>query len=427
MKLVHFEKKMGLLGAIAITVGAVIGVGIFVIVGPMGRDSGPWLPLTFLIAAVPAIIGALVACALGSTIPRDAGGFFYTKLLFGRYPATIVSGLIIIGAVGAMMTVSVGVANYVGIYFPTVPKPAIAIGMILLAWLVNEFGVMASATFQIITVAQLISGILLVIIAALIGGAHPDFSQSLPRGIPGFMQASVIAMLTYTGWNIVGEMGDEIENPKRNIPLTIIFGLGIVMVLYIGIGWVVSGSLSVTEMGNTQVAVLDTAMRYLPKWTSHYINLAAFSAAITSVNAVFLAVPREFSALSEEGILPKWIMKFNPKRQTFPVSIALIAIAGCALTFLPWTPDIWGMFCVAGLLTANVFFSIGAIRLPRLFPDQVKNAPFPIKKFWLYPSGVLGAIFSLAFAGMAFYFFQPIILITGILCAILLFLAWRSA
>jgi hypothetical protein len=71
------------------------------------------------------------------------------------------------------------------------------------------------------------------------------------------------------------------------------------------------------------------------------------------------------------------------------------------------------MFCVAGLLAANVFFSIGAIRLPRLFPDQVKNAPFPIKKFWLYPSGVLGAIFSLAFAGMAFYFFQPIILITG--------------
>ena len=422
----QFEKKLGLGGSVAITVGAVIGVGLFVIVGPMGAKSGSWLPLAFAVAAVPAIIGTLVACALGGTIPTDAGGFYYTKLLFGRYPATIASTLVIIGAMGAMMTVSIGVADYVGMYFPSLPRPAVAIGMILLAWLVNQIGIMASTGFQIVTVVQLITGILLVIIAALLGGAGPDFSQGLPKGMPGFMEASVIAMLTYTGWNIVGEMGDEIKNPRRNIPLTIIFGLGIVILLYVGIGWVVCGTLTVQEMSESKVAVLDTALRYLPKWTTHYINLAAFSAAITSVNAVFLAVPREFSALAEEGILPKWIMKFNPKRQTFPVSIALIALAGCLLTWINFNPETWGMFCVAGLLSANVFFSIGSMRLPKLFPDQVAAAAFPIRKSWLYPSGILGGIFSLAFAGMAFYFFKPIILVTGILLALALVMAWSS-
>jgi APA family basic amino acid/polyamine antiporter len=295
-----------------------------------------------------------------------------------------------------------------------------------MSWFVNEIGVAASVSFQIITVVQLISGILLVIISALIGGGHPDFSQPLPQGISGFLQASVIAMLTYTGWNIIGEMGDEIENPRRNIPLTVILGLGIVTMLYVGIGWVVSGTLSPEEMKASKVAVLDTALYYLPRWTTHYINLAAFSAAITSVNAVFLAVPRELFALSENGILPKWFMKYNPQRQNFPISIAVVAIAGALLSLLNLNPDIWGMFCVAGLLGANALISMGTLRLFALFPDKVANAPLKLKKSWVYPSSILSALFSFAFALMAFYFYKPIVLVFAIVVLITGLLAFRS-
>ncbi|MFA6034418.1 MAG: hypothetical protein WC889_16075, partial [Myxococcota bacterium] len=78
MKLIHFEKKLGLPGAISVGVGAVIGVGIFVIVGPIGALTGPWMPLAFVVAAIPAIFGAVVAMALGGVMPSDGGGFFYT-------------------------------------------------------------------------------------------------------------------------------------------------------------------------------------------------------------------------------------------------------------------------------------------------------------------------------------------------------------
>ena len=427
MKLVQFEKKLGLMASIAITVGAVIGVGIFVIVGPMGANSGSWMPLCFALAALPAIFGTLVSVALGSTIPTDAGGFFYTKQLMGRYAGSIASVLVIIGAVGAMMTVSMGVADYLAIYFPNIPRPLVASAMILVTWLVNYVGIMASAKFQIITVAQLVSGILLVIIPALIHGGNPDFSQPLPHGMGGFAAASVMAMLTYTGFNIIGEMGDEIENPRRNVPLTIAFGLGIVILLYCGIGWVVSGTLSVAEMKASKVAVLDASRHYLPAWTVHYINLAAFAAAITSVNAVFLAIPREFLALSGEKMLPAKLAKYDPKRQSFPIAMALVALSGCAMTFLNLNPDNWGMFCVAGLMAANAVISIGAFKVFSLFPEQISTSPFPIKKWWLYPAAVLSIIFSAAFAIMAFYLYWPVIPVAGLMLSAVMVLCWKSS
>jgi len=426
MKLVQFDKKLGLAASVSITVGAVIGVGIFVIVGPMGANSGSWMPLAFAIAALPAIFGTLVSCALGSTIPTDAGGFFYTRQLLGRYAGTAASALVILGAIGAMMTVSMGVADYMALYFPGLPRFLVASSLILISWLVNWVGVMASAKFQIIAVVQLASGILLVIIASLLGGGSPDFSQPLPHGMPGFMQACVIAMLTYTGFNIVGEMGDEIKNPRRNVPLTIAFGLGIIIILYTGIGWVVSGTLTVAEMKTSKVAVLDTAFHYLPAWTAHYINLAAFAAAITSVNAVFLVVPRELMALSGEKMIPAWLAGYNPKRQSFPAAMALISALGCGMTFFNLNPDVWGMFCVAGLMAANALFSIGTLRLFAVFPAQVNSSPLPIKKWWVYPSAVLSALFSAGFAGMALYFYKPLALVAAILLPGALYLCFRS-
>jgi APA family basic amino acid/polyamine antiporter len=407
MKLLSFEKKLGLPGAICVTVGAVIGVGIFIIVRPIGNDSGSWMPLAFSAAALPAIFGTLVAISLGATIPADGGGYYYTKSLLGHYFGAAASSLVVLGAMGAMCTVSVGVAEYVSLYFPAVPKPLVAIGLILLTWVINSFGLMASEKFQIGMVVQLASALIIVIIAALIGGGHPDFSQPLPKGIPGFLGAGALACLAYTGFNIVGELGDEIENPRRNIPLTIVFGLAIIIFIYVGIGWVVAGTLGPKELNESDVPLLTTALFYLPDWMKHYINLAALAGAVTSINAVFLAVPREFSAMAEDDILPRWIMKFNPERGTFANGMAVVAITGCLMMLFNFSEDLavsvdqWGVVCVAGLLLANVLFSVGVFRLFKLYPDKVASSPLSISRSWLFPAGALSALFSLAFGVLA--------------------------
>lgn len=426
MKLIHFEKKLSLAGAICVTVGAIIGVGIFIIVGPIGRDSGAWMPLVFVIAAIPAYFGAAASSALGSTIPADGGGFFYSRSLLGRYAGSVTSMLIVIGAMGAMGTVSVGVANYLAIYVPEIPRPVTAISLILLSWFINYIGIMASEKFQIVLVVQLVTALFLVIIAGVIDGGNPDFSQPLPKGVGGFVGAAVLACLAYTGFNIVGELGDEIENPRRNLPITIMVGLSIVALIYIMCGWVVAGSLSVDEMGTSKVALMDAAMRHLPRWTQHYINLAALGAAVTSINAVFLAAPREFTALAEEGVLPKWFLKFNSKRQTFDNGMYVVLAVGCGMMLLQRKADDWGLMCVAGLLLSNVILSVAAFFIFKKFPEKVTTSPLPLRKWWVYPCAAFSALFSLAFGLLAFTQWKPVGVIIGAGVAVGLALTWRA-
>jgi APA family basic amino acid/polyamine antiporter len=209
-----------------------------------------------------------------------------------------------------------------------------------------------------------------------------------------------------------------VENPRRNIPLTIAFGLGIVMSVYIGIGWLVAGSLSVEELKTSKVALLDAAMRHLPSpWVRHYLNVAALFAGLTSINAVFLAVPREFAALAEEGILPKWVMRYNERRQTFPAGIGITAAVGCVLVLPGLNPDIYGLLCVAGLMLANAIFSVGAMRLTRLYPEQVAAAPLKIRDTWLKPAAVISALLSIAFGALAVFFYWPVAVVLGLFAA----------
>jgi basic amino acid/polyamine antiporter, APA family len=426
MKLIHFEKKLGVAGAISITVGAVIGVGIFVIIGPIGANTGPWMTLAFLAAAVPAIVGTVVSVALGSTIPADGGGYYYSKSLFGSYAGVVASALIVIGALGSITAVSVGISDYFIYFWPGLPRIGAAIGIILFTWLINWIGIMASEKLQIAMVVQFLIAFAVVLIVALAKGVHPDFSQPLPAGTGGLIQAAVLAMMTYTGFNILGEMGDEVENPRRNIPIVIAVGLVIIIACYVALGWVVSGALSAAEMKASKVALLDAVKGWFPGWFIYYLNLAALTAGLTSINAVFLAVPREFSALAEDGILPKWIMHFNPERQTFPRGIAVTAIAGCLGTVLNLNPDLYSLVCVSGLMLANAMFSAGSLRLFSLFPEQVASAPITIKKWWLYPAAVLSTIASLAFGILAIAFYWKIVWVMVPMVVIGLILVYRA-
>jgi len=216
-------------------------------------------------------------------------------------------------------------------------------------------------------------------------------------------------MMTYTGFNILGELGDEVENPRRNIPIVIVVGLAIIMILYTAMGWVVSGSLSVEALRVSKVALLDAVKDLFPGWFIHYLNLAALTAGVTSINAVFLAVPREFSALAEDGILPRWIMKYDPRRQTFPLGMAIVTGLGCMGTLLDLNPDLYSLVCVSGLMLANALFSVGSLRLFKLFPEKIASAPIPIRKSWLIPAAILSALFSFGFGILAVYFYPPII------------------
>jgi APA family basic amino acid/polyamine antiporter len=424
----EFKKKLGLTGAVAVTIGGVIGVGIFVIVGPMGAKSGGWLPIAMLVAVLPAVFGTIVSAALGSTIPADGGAYMYSKRLMGTPWGAAASICVILGAFGAMGVVSIGMADYLGIYFPNIPRILVAWAIIILIFAVNRAGVLATAWIQILLVAQLITALVILVMAGVVNGSPPDFAAGPYQGWGGFTEAAILAALAYTGFNIIAELGDEIENPRRNIPLTIIIGLSIIAILYVGMGWVVTGNLSMDELETSNVAAIDTSLKVLPHWFIHYINIAAFGASATSINAVFLAVPREFMALASDGFLPKRFLAFNEKTQTFTFSIFVVLVIGLILVAFNFEAEKYGIMAVVGLYLVNAIVSFGCIALFKRFPERVQTSPLSLKPSWLKPCAVISGILSLALGilGMIFVPMVAIVfLVVGALLGANIYLMYR--
>jgi APA family basic amino acid/polyamine antiporter len=399
MKVIHFRRKLGLPSAVAVTVGAVIGVGIFVIVGPIGAQCGGAMPLAFLAAALPAVFGTLVSVALGGTIPADGGGYRYTKALLGSRMGAIGAGLVILGGLGAMCAVAVGVADYFAGYLPGVPRVAVAIALVLLGGAVNFAGLMASSVLQVVMVAQLASALIVVIVAGAAAGHAPDLAAPPPAGwgLEGFAGAAILASLAYTGFNIIGELGDEIDRPRRNVPLTIVVGLGIITLLYVGVAWMVAGSLTPAQLATSPVALADAAATVLPPWFRYYLDAAAIAGAVTSINAAYLAVPRELVALAQQGFLPPALLRYDERRQTFTAALAVVAVAGAALAATNASVDTFGVMAVVGLLLLTGILSVGALRLHSRFGDRIADAPFPIRRAWLVPCSLVSALLCLAF------------------------------
>ncbi len=421
MKAVSFERKLSLPAALAVTVGAVIGVGIFVVVGPIGAKTGGTLPLAFLLAALPAIFGTLVSIALGGTIPADGGGFFYTRSLLGLRPGIFASFMVILGAFGAQGAVAIGVADYMRIYLPDTPRWVVAVGLVLLSYGVNVVGILASSWFQILMVGQLLSCLLIIVGVGVFAGGAPDLGQTPPAGwgLPGFTGGAILAALAYLGFNIIGELGDEVDNPRRNIPIAIAGGLAVIILCYVGVAWVTAGNLTVAQMKTSPVALLDASMLYLPGWFKHYMTIAALAGAVTSINAVFLAVPRELVALSEAQVLPAWFRRFDERRQTYTNSLHIVLVLSVALVLTNYNVDQFGLMAVAGLMLLNAIIAVGAFRLIPRFPEAVARASFPIRASWLLPCAVITLLSSAAFGVLAMVE-QPVL---GVAVAVLLGLA----
>ncbi len=422
MKVLHFRNKLSLPAALAVTVGAVIGVGIFVIVGPIGAKCGGTMPLAFALAALPALFGALVSVALGGTIPADGGGFFYTRALIGDRTAVAASALITFGALGAMGAVSVGVADYLRVYFPHAPRWLLAGALVLLSYGINRAGIMASSWFQLATVAQLLSALLVVVAAGATRGATPDLTAAPPAGwgLGGFSGGAILAALAYVGFNIIGELGDEVVEPRRTIPVAIAGGMGLIIFFYVGAAWVTAGNLTPAQMGASPAALRDAALLFLPAWFSHYMTLAALTGAVTSINAVFLAVPRELVALAGAGYLPPALRRFDERRQTFTASLKVVLVLGLAVVLANRDVDFYGVVTVVGLMLLNALVGVGAFRLHARFPQQVAAARFPIRRWWLWPCALLTVIFSAGFSLVGALEVPAV----GGLTAALLLLAW---
>jgi len=392
------KRALGLLDTVSIEVGGIIGAGIFALTGMAIGMCGAAVPIAFLIAALPMIFAIIPLGMLASALPTVGGSF--------RYPSRIVSPFWgFIGVWGIMMGILLGglplyaytFADYLLILFPSLPRVAVAVTVLTFFFLVNIVGIRTAGSIQVVMFV-----ILMIALLTYIGGGLPNIELSnltpmFSQGFMGIATAGGLLFFAYMGANFIIDLGAEIKNARRNIPLSFALSIPIVIVVYTLIGMVDVGVVPCELTANQPLSV--SAGKFLPGPLATFFTVGGgLLAMATTLNATFMfgaryilvfadneVVPRRLAAVSNRFATPHWGLLLM-----FLVSLLAIPLGTSSLT-------IFGITASIGSITLLIPILIAAFLLPRKMPQIYEKAAFKIKGSWLWLLPALAILFGIFF------------------------------
>ncbi|MEW6424007.1 MAG: amino acid permease [Bacillota bacterium] len=428
----RLKKILGPFDLTALGLGAIVGMGVFVLTGvAAARYAGPGVIISFVVAGFASALAALVYAELAAAIPVAGSAYTFAYTTLGEIVAWLVGWNLVLEYVVAAGAVSIGWSGYfvnllqsAGITLPAIftsspftggliNLPALFIAGLVTALIIS--GTQHSAAANKLIVALKVSVLLLFIILGTRYVNPANWQPFLPFGVMGVFHGAAIIFFAFIGFDAVSTAAEEVKNPRRDLPLGIIASLFLATLLYISVAVVLTGMVRYPLLDNASpmaFALLSAGLR----WGSALTAVGAL-AGLTSVMLVTMyGQSRIFFAMSRDGLLPPIFSWVHPRLRT-PVVDSLfigsvVAVIGALLPI-----DIVAELANIGTLTAFMAVSLGVLILRRTRPDlprpfKVPASPWlPLASFGaaLYLAANLPALTLLRFVvwvglGLAIYF-----------------------
>jgi APA family basic amino acid/polyamine antiporter len=391
----RLHRTLGALDLTILGIGAIIGVGIFVLTGvAAAKYAGPGVVLSFVISGAACAFAGFCYAELASTMPVAGSAYNYAYATMGEMTAWIIGWDLILEYVVASIAVAIGWSGYfanilkaAGYELPvwcsnapgTVPGailnlPAMLIVLMITALLV--IGIKESARF---TGAMVLVKVLTVLVFIGIGLSHvkqQNWHPFMPFGLKGVLAGAAIVFFAYIGFDAVSTAAEETKNPQRNMPIGILVSLGACTLLYIIVAAILTGMVPYTDL-NTPAPVAHALVVNGFRWGSALVSAGAV-AGITSVLVVMLmGQPRIFFAMARDGLLSPSICKVHPRFRTPYVAqiITGVIVAGFAGFIDIGTA---AELCNIGTLFAFAIVCGGVVVLRRTHPDLRRSFRCPM-------------------------------------------------
>lgn len=377
------QRSLSLPGAIALTVGFVVGGSIFVLIPTLAGMTGPSLHLAYLLSAIPAVFAALYLMQLGSALPVTGANYIAVTRWISPMAGFSISLAVVVAMVSTNCLVAWGFAEYLTTYVPQIPVMVYAVGIILVFALINLLGI---KTFEKVQVLMLVVFMLAILLYGIGGLFHsqPETHVSLfPKGLGSFFTVVAIASFSWAGVIAIVEVAGEVKNPKRNVPLTIIISMVIIGVLYILQTYVFTSTLSwekAAEMGST--AVLQSAARFLPEWGVNFIALGALLAMATTVNSMILMGAREVLVWSHDLVVPAFFQKISSRHNTPVMTILLITVLSIIGVMFAADIEKYALLVIFALMVIQFFGATATLRMPKAAPEIYEKSLIKFSAFW---------------------------------------------
>jgi APA family basic amino acid/polyamine antiporter len=400
------KRAVGARDLTALGVGAVIGTGIFVVIGEGIGIAGPAVILSFVLAGVTCLFSALCYAELASSIPVSGSAYTYAYATLGELVAWVIGWDLILEYGVSVAAVAVGwggnlnefLENTFSFALPdsiasaseeggVFNLPAVAIVAAVTFVLIR--GVRETARANLIMVALKLLVLAFFILVAFSAAFSADnLSPFAENGTTGIVDAAAIIFFAYIGFDAVSTGAEEAREPKRDLPLAIVGSLVICTVIYILVSIAAVGSLDAAALQESD-APLATALDE-GAGISWGASLVAFGAlvAITSVLlTIFYGQTRIFFAMARDGLMPRGIAKVNPRTGTpVALTLGLGALIALLAAFVPLNEIV--ELVNIGTLFAFLLVNIGVIVLRRTQPDMER--PFRVPFVPVFP--IIGAL-----------------------------------
>ena len=409
----QLTRSMGPVSLLMLSVGAMVGTGIFVILGEAVPQAGPAILLSFVLGAVAAAFSALSYAELAGAIPVSGSSYSYAYATLGEVVAWAVGWMLMLEYGVAVAAVAVGWGEYLneflvsfGLQLPLewtnppgedggiVNLPAVAV--ILLATALLLRGAKESARVNAFMVMLKI--LILVFFSAIAFTAFDpgNLTPFMPLGVAGVTAAAGQVFFSYIGFDAAATAGEESRNPRRDIPIAIIGGLVIVTLLYLMVTLAAIGARNWTLFsGAGGEAALAAVARQVTggSWAPTVIAVGAIVSIFSVVLVMLYGQTRILFAMSRDGLLPPVFSRLSARTDS-PRAATLIVVAVVATTSALVPLGNLAEAVSIGTLGAFLIVNIGVIQLRRSRPDLPRRFRTPL--FPLTP--ILGILFILSVA-----------------------------
>jgi amino acid transporter len=365
----QLQRHLGLYAVFALSIGAMIGSGIFVLPGLAFEVGGSSMILAYLLAGVIVFPAALAQSEMATAMPRAGGAYLYIDMAMGPLMGTIAGLGVWLSLVFKAAFALDGLGLYLGL-FTDVDELTLGllIGVGLLV--INLVGIKESGSVQ----AVLVTVVFVVLLIFIGGGAtfvdsanyHPFF----PLGVGGLFATAALVFVSYAGVTNVASVAEEVSNPARSLPVAIIASLLVMMFVYPAVTYVMVG-VTPPELLSGNLTPFATATEQLfPSWMVTVVAVIGVVALASMANAGLLASSRYPFAMARRRLAPPVFTKVGARSGT--PTWSLILTGGLLLALVAFLP----VFELAKLASAFLALVLAMICLAQI--------AFRSSKLWWY-------------------------------------------
>ena len=356
-------------------VNMIIGAGIFVLPGLIAKLLGPAAIIAYLICSVAVALVFLCFAEAGSRVSRSGGAYAYIEDAFGPFPGFLASILLWFGwGILSNAAVAIALVELLAFAFPAfdamLPRSLFLVALFGGLAGINIHGVRSGVRFAVFnTYAKLVPLIALVVLGVFSVQWQHLAIVEMPS-LSSLGAGTLMLVFAFGGAEIALNAGGEIKNPSRTVPLALLFGIGIVFVLYMAIQGVAQGIMGPDLALNIEAPLVATAERAFGPLGRTFLLIGAGISILGVTSGHVLNHPRAVFAAARDGLLPRQLARIHPRFKTPHLSIVFCAVLAC-VTAMTGAFKTLAVVSSGSLLLLYLGCSLAVLKLRRM--DQAPN------------------------------------------------------